>query len=239
MKSGLILTLSIWRVLRKHMDDNFDIGSVYKYTDLVHVHTYGYHGGWESVTGSMAPLSYSKSEDGPINQYSNVKNTWRYLRQKGAHPNKTIIVVPFKGSAFVLKDLNQTGKYAPTVPNSKEKLTWKYDHPLYHELCVEIQKDNGWVMEWDSTGMVPYMYKGNQWISYENTDSVEEKATFVVREKLAGLAVDNIGRDDVKGVCSNVTFPLLKALHNIRSGAETTALKMVIMACSLAMLYLF
>jgi len=222
-EENLVITLSIWKILRNNVDMNFDIASVYRYADLVHIHAYGYHGSWEPVTGSMAPLSFSEEEDSSINEYSNVESSWGHLKQKGAHPNKTILVVPFKGSTFLLKDPSKFGKYAPAATPSveKPKLTWKYDHPLYHELCAQIKSDPGWIQEWDEAGKVPYMHKGDQWISYENTASVAEKVSFVVREKIAGLAADNIGRDDVKGDCSDVTFPLLRTLHRTINITET------------------
>ena len=59
-----------------------------------------------------------------------------------------------------------------------------------------------------------YVFKEDQWISYENRQSVREKVLYANEEGLAGIAVDNVAMDDFLGDCYGVTFPLVREIHD-------------------------
>lgn len=44
--------------------------------------------------------------------------------------------------------------------------------------CVKIvldQRQGGWTIVWDNEQRVPHMYKGDQWIGYDNPQSIKVK----------------------------------------------------------------
>ena len=45
----------------------------------------------------------------------------------------------------------------------------------YYEVCTE-QRNGGWVLDRDETGG-PYMSKGDQWISYDDSSYIEQKVS--------------------------------------------------------------
>lgn len=44
----------------------------------------------------------------------------------------------------------------------------------YFEIC-ELIKSYGWTRIWDKNKRVPILYKGNDWIGYEDSQSLIEK----------------------------------------------------------------
>ena len=47
---------------------------------------------------------------------------------------------------------------------------------VFIQICVDLQ-DGGWTVVLDQYYQAPYAYKGNQWIGYDDTDSVAVKVT--------------------------------------------------------------
>ena len=66
-----------------------------------------------------------------------------------------------------------------------------------------------------STSDGAYAYKGNQWVSYENVESVRRKAEFIRSQKLGGAMVHSIDMDDFNNNCCYEDFPLVKAIARV------------------------
>ncbi len=51
---------------------------------------------------------------------------------------------------------------------------------MYNEICVNIASE-GWTKVSDPSGgrMGPFAYKGNQWVSYDDVDTVTRKAQYI------------------------------------------------------------
>ncbi|XP_077287591.1 chitinase-like protein EN03 isoform X2 [Arctopsyche grandis] len=53
------------------------------------------------------------------------------------------------------------------------------------------------------------------WISFEDSESIQNKALYVKKKDLGGIAIIDLTLDDFKGVCKDVKFPLVKAATNM------------------------
>lgn len=80
-------------------------------------------------------------------------------------------------------------------------------------MCRDVKRAKGWniVKENDDK----YAYKGDQWISMEDKDTIRAKAEFVRNEKLFGAALYSIDNDDVHNFCGNGAFPLLNEVRSV------------------------
>ena len=77
---GYLLTAAIGAAVPT-IDTSYDVPSMYKYLDLVHVMCYDYHGKWDKKTGHNAPL-YSRAQDTGKDVYLNVEYTVNHLMKK-------------------------------------------------------------------------------------------------------------------------------------------------------------
>lgn len=66
---------------------------------------------------------------------------------------------------------------------------------------------------YDEQQMVPYAYRGNQWVGYDDVRSIRLKASFAKKMRLAGVMVWSVNGDDRANVCGQGTFPLLQAVR--------------------------
>lgn len=68
-----------------------------------------------------------------------------------------------------------------------------------------------WRREYDQVGQCPYAYRGDQWVGYEDEESISAKVDFVLEQDYGGVMVFNIDMDDFNGVCG-VKNPLLNSV---------------------------
>ena len=78
--------------------------------------------------------------------------------------------------------------------------------------CDAINNKNATVV-FDGYYKVPYCYYGNQWISFENIDSIRYKTKWILDNGFPGLMVWEMLADDVEGVCDGKTkYPLMNTV---------------------------
>ena len=78
----------------------------------------------------------------------------------------------------------------------------------YNEICGMIK--NGWQLYRDSVEKIPYAVHANQWIGYDDEESINEKIKFLKNKKLGGAMIWSIDTDDFHGHCSGKKYPLVK-----------------------------
>lgn len=49
------------------------------------------------------------------------------------------------------------------------------------------------------------------WISYDDPESAQYKADYVVKKSLGGVAIHDLSNDDFRGGCNGEKFPILNA----------------------------
>ncbi|CAG2057686.1 unnamed protein product, partial [Timema podura] len=145
----LLLTASI-SGYKEVIDEAYDLPNIGRELDLLSVMTYDYHGSWERRVGHVSPLYYRQGDQFP--QF-NTNFTMEYLVSKGAPRKKLLVGIPFYGQSFTLES-----------PQS------------YNQGAEARVKNQRWSLERDSFGATgPYAHSGDQWVGFEDVDSVKEK----------------------------------------------------------------
>ena len=62
------------------------------------------------------------------------------------------------------------------------------------------------------TNSAPYAYYANQWVGYDNVQSVRSKAELIVSQSYGGAMIWAIDMDDFNNLCCLEAFPLTRAI---------------------------
>lgn len=85
----------------------------------------------------------------------------------------------------------------------------------YYEICKRI-KDNGWRKGREASQKSgPFAMLGDQWVGFEDYDSVAAKAKYVIDSGLGGIAAWTVDLDDFSNLCCTESFPLLKSINRV------------------------
>lgn len=60
--------------------------------------------------------------------------------------------------------------------------------------------------------MGPYAYSGDQWVSFDDIDTIQQKTEFLKSMGLGGAMVWALDLDDFNGSCGGENYPLLKTI---------------------------
>ncbi|XP_064455065.1 uncharacterized protein LOC135366323 [Ornithodoros turicata] len=194
-----------------YLDDGYDIGEMVKYIDWFNVLGFNLRSRADGRADVHSPL-HRKSTDTAALEKLNVEDGLKRLEELGAPRKKLVVGIPFFGRSFVLADAGNHGVGAPTTqaPAAQGPFLDSDEIQAYFEICVNIL-DGTFTREFDNEGKCPYVYYDDQWIGYEDEESVGIKLDFIIKEKYAGVMVFNNDMDDFRGVCG-VNNPLLKVI---------------------------
>ena len=79
-----------------------------------------------------------------------------------------------------------------------------------YEICKYLKTEN-WTRGWSREHQVPYAYKDNQWVGYDDEESIRIKLDYIKKFCLGGAMVWSIDLDDFKNVCSDkINYPLTR-----------------------------
>lgn len=208
---GYMLTIAV-AAAESSASLSYNIPEISEQVDYISLMTYDLHGSWNWLTGINAPLY---STDG-----FNVDACVTYWLQQGAPPSKLLLGVPFYGRTFTLENEANNGIGVPTLgPGNAGEYTKESGFLAYYEICT-----GSWNHVWSNEQSVPYAYSGNQWVGYDNPESIRLKVEYMSSKGLAGIMIWSIETDDFLGKCGSVN-PLLNVINdgNVVTQTSSTA----------------
>jgi len=138
-----------------------------------------FHGSWENYTDHNTPLYPRSNEQGDSRCY-NVDWAVNYWISKGAPREKLVLGLATYGRSFNLTDTNQHREgslaYGAGIAG---KYTREPGFLSFYEICEKLSLE-GWQRVWNNEQKVPYAYKDNQWVSYEDIESLKLKVYFKI-----------------------------------------------------------
>nr|XP_005308335.1 acidic mammalian chitinase [Chrysemys picta bellii] len=209
-KPRLLVTAAVAAGL-SNIESGYQIPQLGQYLDYFHVMTYDFHGSWEGYTGENSPL-YKGPADTGSNVYFNVDYAMNYWKDNGAPAEKLIVGFPTYGHTFILSNPSNTAVGAPASgPGPAGPYTRQSGFWAYYEICTFLK--NGATQAWDTPQDVPYAYKGNEWLGYDNIKSFNIKAQWLMKNNFGGAMVWSLDLDDFTGTfCNQGKFPLINTL---------------------------
>jgi chitinase len=191
----------------------YDIPLISQYLDHIHVMTYDFHGSWEMFTGINSPLYPKAGEDEHFTNFT-IDRAIKFWIEKGAPKEKLVLGLPTYGHSWTLQNIDKHGiNDTATGPGQAGPYTRQAGTIGYNEVC-EYMKQSGWNEVYDDTYVSYYMYRDNQWLDYDDTDTLQIKTKYAMDLGLGGAMVWSIETDDFKGKCGKGPNPLLQTIHD-------------------------
>nr|XP_017523263.1 chitinase-3-like protein 1 [Manis javanica] len=199
------------------IDSGYDIAQISRHLDFISLLTYDFHGAWRQTTGHHSPL-FRGQDHGSSDRFSNTDYAVSYVLRLGAPAHKLVMGIPTFGRSFTLASSN-TGMGAPTSgPGLAGRFTKEEGILAYYEICDFLR---GAAVHRLLGQEVPYATKGNQWVGYDDKESIKSKVQYLRSRQLAGAMVWALDLDDFRGTfCGqNLRFPLTGAIKDALAAA--------------------
>ncbi|XP_054155843.1 chitinase-like mite allergen Der f 18.0101 [Oppia nitens] len=180
----------------------YDVKSVSELVDFITVQTIDYHGNWDDSVDFAAP----------IDSQLTTMNRWYTA---GASQSKLIMTIPFYAHTWTLKDSTHSEPGAPAKgPGVAGPWTKAAGKLGYNEICTGIiAHPSSWKITRDTKSQSIYAVYGDQWISFEDPLSLEEKTRSSTSQGYGGVTVQALENDDFRNLCNQGKWSLLKGVQ--------------------------
>ncbi|KAG5673037.1 hypothetical protein PVAND_003115 [Polypedilum vanderplanki] len=205
--AGKLLTIAVGATSSR-AQESYDIPKIAAEVDFINLMTYDLHGIWDRKTGIHSPLY--------ANDQLSVDDCVKYWLAQGCPKHKLIIGIPLYGRSFSLSStksyrIGQPISAAGKAGNFLKSADTAGNLP-YNEICFNINNKK-WIRVFAKTEKTPYAYKKDQWVSYDDLQSIDLKLDYILSKNLGGAMFWSIETDDFGNICGDGKFPLLSLAH--------------------------
>ncbi|XP_047187283.1 chitotriosidase-1-like, partial [Scophthalmus maximus] len=180
--------------------------------DFINVLTFDFRGPWENVTGHHSPL-YLGSQDTGDKIYSNTDSAMQHWLDQGAPAQLLNLGVAAYGRAFTLSTAaSDVG--APASGTGEEGCyTGEEGFWAFYETCLYTE---GATVQLITDQRVPYAITENQWVGFDNKDSLSTKVNYLKAKNFGGAFVWSLDLDDSSGkFCNQGNRPFISHLNTL------------------------
>ncbi|GAB6031999.1 hypothetical protein CHUAL_010376 [Chamberlinius hualienensis] len=208
---GWILVVTLTGNLYFDAERVYNIPEISKNADYLIVMNYDFHGYWNKRLGHVSPLYEGKNG---FDKATNANYTMQYYVKHGIDKSKTLFGLTFYGRAYTMDNrkfhfVGDPAQNAPQLGNFSKEIGLIN----YNEMCVEVRST--WTKKWDNYQHVPYAYKDDYWVSYEDAGSITEKVQYTIDNQFGGVSVYTIDMDDITGYCHDIPMHLLSTVNKV------------------------
>ncbi|KAJ0175374.1 hypothetical protein K1T71_008533 [Dendrolimus kikuchii] len=200
------------------VDVSYDIDQINTYVDYVNIMTYDFHyyTNFTPFTGHNSPL-YARATEQLFLATLNINYTVHMYLRKGLDSRKIVVGIPTYGHSFKLVNSNNPNVGSPASGFGTLGANGFVNFP---DICMFLNKyKSETTLKYDSSAKVPYLFRDQEWVSFDYPQSATDKALYIVDNNLRGAMVYSLNADDYQGVCGagsegNLKFPLLHSVKN-------------------------
>ncbi|KAJ5608926.1 glycoside hydrolase family 18 protein [Penicillium herquei] len=202
---GLTITLpsSYWYM------QNFDIKSLESYVDWFNLMTYDLHGTWDSTDPYIGSV---------INAHTNlteITQTLDLMWRNSIDPSKVVMGMGFYGRSFTLSDPTCTTAGCPFSGGGNPGECSASAGTLMYSEIQDIIANGATVVEDEDAAVAIVTWDDNQWVSYDNNDTLKLKMDYASSKCLGGVMIWAASTDDASGSA-------IKALTGVSARATLT-----------------
>jgi len=152
-----------------------DIAAVAPLLDYIGLMTYDLYNGWSTRAGHHANLFCSELDPNG----DSADKTVRFFLQAGAPASKLLVGAAFYGRGMTGVGSAHNGLMQESAKGSNFTRT-------FDEISAQLQAEPGCKRHWDDRAKAPFLYDGNAFVSYEDEESLRNKARYVREHGLGG-----------------------------------------------------
>lgn len=210
---GKILTIAVGAAASS-ASISYDIPRIAQAVDLINLMSYDLHGSWDSTTGINAPLYAGPADITSKQKELNIDAIVNFWISQGAPKEKLVLGIPLYGRSFTLANSNENrvGAQACGAGNAGSFVS-EAGFLAYSEICYKI-KNNKMRRFWENTQKVPYAVSGNQWVGYDDEESVSHKLNYIKKRNLGGAMFWSIETEDFANVGGKGCNRLITMAYN-------------------------
>ncbi|KAL1512588.1 hypothetical protein ABEB36_002157 [Hypothenemus hampei] len=200
---GWLLTAAVSSAVDEH---GYNAPEMAQYLDFINLMTYDFYGPWSQYTGQNSALYASSVESQYEKANLNVEAAANKWVSAGVPKNRLALGMAFYGRSFTLSKSSDHGLHAGITGVGADGGEFAYS-----QICAEF---NDWETVSDEEQHNPYKYKDNQWLGYDNLQSLTDKAQFTVTNGFFGAMIWSINQDDIFGECGQGNQTLLRKINS-------------------------
>ncbi|WP_249029323.1 glycosyl hydrolase family 18 protein [Tannockella kyphosi] len=194
---------------RTKLENGVDVEAMFEIIDFGNLMTYDARGAWDETSGHQTAL-YGNPED-PMYEYGySIDQTVDYMIENGAPSEKLVIGAAFYtrgwetvaddggieenpglfGTASATNlDADQTASKGASNEAALSNGDGGRNGGIWSYNSIDTLKSTytGLVEYWDDVAKAPYLYNGEAFFTYDNVESITEKANYVIENNLGGM----------------------------------------------------
>ncbi len=186
-KDGKYYELSIAGGAGKEYINSVELWNIHNYIDFANIMTYDMHGVWDKYTDFNSPL-YGNANS-PNYVKSSVDSAVRAWINGGFPKEKIVMGVPFFGKQYNMVTSSYNGLHQMYQGGSSIS---------YANIVSKYLNKPGVIRYYSEESMVPWLYDGVTFISYEDEESIYHKAQYIKSTGLGGAMIWDLSSDPNK-----------------------------------------
>lgn len=176
---------------------NTEVKEFHNYLNYVNIMTYDIHGPWEMYSDFNSPLYNNDTPQYKISIDSAV-NSWI---EAGLPADKLIVGIPFYGYKYSVPSNDNKGLYQKHTDGKAVS---------YKEIEKSYLNNPKFIKNFHNESLVPWLYDGNTFVSYDDAESISLKASYIKEKKLGGAMIWELSQDHEGKLLNS----LYKGFHN-------------------------
>ncbi len=185
--------LSIAAGASNYYINNTEVNKFQKYLDYVTLMTYDIHGPWDLYSDFNSPLYNNNDES---RQYKiSVDSSVKAWLNAGLPKEKLIVGIPFYGYKYHVTTDSDRGLYGKHTEGSALS---------YHTIVTKYLNNPIYTRYFHEESLVPWLYDGKTFISYDDPKSIALKAEYIKDQNLGGAMIWELSQDSEGALLSSL-----------------------------------